>query len=138
MPTVPLPDDLGSAEGMTVQRDGTSVPLHAGVLAELAQDVGMPAASGFVRRFLDMLGPRVRSLREATHREDAEAAHVAALSLHSSAAMVGATALAETAGALVDPLCRGDLRCASAALPVLVQQAMDAHRALLAVLHRVA
>lgn len=113
---------------------GLRTPLHVGALVDLARDVGIPAASAFVRRFLEMLDPRVCSLREATRCEDAEAAHVAALSLHSSAAMVGATALAETAGALVEPLCRGDLRCASAALPALDQEAAEARRALLAVL----
>jgi len=127
MSTVPVLDTLGSHRGVRA-------PLQVGVLVDLADDVGIPAASAFVRRFLEMLGPRVRKLREATHREDAEAAHVAALSLHSSAAMVGATALAETAAALVGPLCRGDLQCASTVLPVLDREAVAAGRALLAIL----
>ena len=120
-PGGPCPDEVG-------------VPLHLGVLADLALEVGPPIAARFVQRFLDMLEPRVTSLLDATHREDAEAAHVAALSLHSSASMVGATALAETAATMVGPLRRGDVRPAAAALPALTQQAQVVHRALLAAL----
>jgi hypothetical protein len=129
MSSVPFP----VARGRSGHQEA-SAPLHSGVLVDLAGDVGIPAASAFVRRFLDMLGPRVRHLLEATHREDAESAYVAALSLHSSAAMVGATTLAETVAALVEPLRRGDLRCVAVALPTLARHAEDTRRALLAVL----
>jgi HPt (histidine-containing phosphotransfer) domain-containing protein len=130
MSTISAPDAPGGSSSPGI----TTTPLHVGALADLAGEVGIPVATRFVRRFLEMLGPRVRKLREATSCQDAEAAHVAALSLHSSAAMVGATALAETAAGLVDPLCRGDLLCASAALPILDREATEVRRALLAVL----
>lgn len=76
---------------------------HA-TLAKLAEDVGHAATAGVIDRFLESLPQRVRRLRTAMIHGDDEEAHVAALSLSSSAAMLGAHPLAAAATAHVQLL----------------------------------
>lgn len=81
--------------------------LRPEALEHLRQDVGTCAAAEFVQRFLALLDVRVEVLRRAVATGDASTAHVCALSLHSSAVMVGAAALAEHAACLLAVLRTG-------------------------------
>ncbi|UNX55355.1 hypothetical protein MF406_03530 [Georgenia sp. TF02-10] len=89
-------------------------------LAALAADLGEEAAAVFARRCAEQLVPRAARLVAAVAESDAAAAHVAALSLHSSAAMVGATALADLLHRLVPGLRAGHLTMARRVLPTVV------------------
>ncbi|MDD9206825.1 hypothetical protein PU560_10150 [Georgenia sp. 10Sc9-8] len=81
--------------------------LRPEALEHLRQDVGTCAATEFAQCFLALLYTRVEGLRRAVAAGDANAAHVCVLSLHSSAIMVGAAALAEHAAWLLAALRTG-------------------------------
>ena len=81
--------------------------LRPEALEHLRQDVGTCAAAEFVQCFLALLDTRVEVLRRAVATGDASTAHVCVLSMHSSAVMVGAAALAEHADCLLAALRTG-------------------------------
>ncbi|WP_159798316.1 Hpt domain-containing protein [Puerhibacterium puerhi] len=70
-------------------------------LCRLADDVGAQGARQFAERYLRALGERLERLRQAAAAQDRPGVRDAALSLASSSTMVGATALAEEAYAVV-------------------------------------
>ncbi|MEE6274201.1 Hpt domain-containing protein [Georgenia wangjunii] len=74
------------------------------VLAELSQDIGAAATRDFIRGFVAMLDGRVTRLRDALAAREMETARVAAMSLQSSAVMVGAEPLGEVAKDLLAAL----------------------------------
>ncbi|MPV36245.1 hypothetical protein [Georgenia subflava] len=90
--------------------------LRPEALSALRADVGEDHARGFVVCFLATLESRVGRLSGAVDACDTGEAYVAALSLHASAVMVGATDLAETLRCTLAPLRRGDLVPARAVL----------------------
>lgn len=63
----------------------------------------------FRQDYLDLLEGRVRKIERLVADQQLEAAHVALLSLESSSAMVGATALAAAVKELRSALERGDV-----------------------------
>ncbi|WP_448070987.1 Hpt domain-containing protein [Georgenia yuyongxinii] len=105
-------------------------------LCALCEELGADAACSFAHRYLDLLEARVQHLTEALAGGDAEAAWVAALSLHSSSAMVGAQALAEVSRALATQLRAGALAAARLVLCEVAALATATARALLAFLAR--
>ena len=109
-----------------------SAVLSPDAVRGLQEDVGDDAARGFVATFLAMLEARVDRVRAAVELDDAATAHVAALSLHSSSAMVGAHALAELGRALSAALRCGAVGPARALLPELMILAAATAAALLA------
>lgn len=107
--------------------------LDPGALQTLGRDLGDDAARQFAATYAAMLDNRVNRLDSSVATGDLEEAYVAALSLHSSSAMVGAQALAETAATVAAALRRRDptpaLR-ARARLAALAQQTRAALAAL--------
>jgi HPt (histidine-containing phosphotransfer) domain-containing protein len=105
-------------------------------LCTLCDELGADAACSFAHHYLSLLDARVQHLTEALAGDDAEAAWVVALSLHSSSAMVGALALAEVSRALATQLRAGALAAARLAMCEVVALATATARALLAFLAR--
>lgn len=81
-------------------------------LVELSEDIGPVATRDFIQGFLAMLEGRVTRLRDALAARDLESARVAAMSLHSSAVMVGAGPLADAGKALMEALAEDDFDAA--------------------------
>lgn len=82
--------------------------LDPGALQTLGRDLGDDAAHEFAATYAAMLEDRVSRLDSSVAAGDLEEAYVAALSLHSASAMVGAQALAETAATVAAALRRRD------------------------------
>lgn len=119
--------------GMPTDADRTGeddMILDPAALGTLAHDVGDDAASGFGLAYLRRLGDSCNRVARAVVAGDAEEVHVAALSLHTSASMVGAAALARHAQLVAEAGRRGDLAVADRELRRLMDLTNETQRAL--------
>ena len=127
------PQDVDAGHGVPTDADRTGeddMILDPAALGTLAHDVGDDAASGFGLAYLKRLGDSCNRVARAVVAGDAEEVHVAALSLHTSASMVGAAALARHAQLVAEAGRRGDLAVADRELRRLMDLTNETQRAL--------
>jgi HPt (histidine-containing phosphotransfer) domain-containing protein len=99
-----VPDHAGRDDGEVLDRS---------CLTDLADQLASPeAATEFAAVFLEMLPERVHAIEEPLADTRVQAARTAALSLGSSAAMVGARQLVRDAGLINQHLKTGSLEAA--------------------------
>ncbi|WP_341359344.1 signal peptidase I [Georgenia sp. M64] len=127
------PQDVDAGHGVPTDADRTGeddMILDPAALGTLAHDVGDDAASGFGLAYLKRLGDSCNRVARAVVAGDAEEVHVAALSLHTSASMVGAAALARHAQLVAEAGRRGDMAVADRELRRLMDLTNETQRAL--------
>jgi CheY-like chemotaxis protein len=110
-------DAAAPPDAMPREPDGDGLAARLAAWRALEEKTGKPVVADFLRQGEEDLA----AVRRALPQEDAQTVAKAAHALSGSAGMLGATALAETAGEIAVLARRGDLSGCAAHLPALEQ-----------------